>query len=394
MIDYLKSAFRNLGRKSARTFLTVFGIAIGVASVIIIANISQCGANSLNEELDSLGLSGLSITVKEGKNATMTSEDLSLIRKFSQVEQASPILVENTSIAMRDKTTTALLWGIDSGASDVISLQVLYGRLFTQRDINTCANVCLVDEQFSQSVYKRDNMVGKTINFQCGGVEQQFTVVGIIKTGTGLLQNMIGDYIPTFIYVPYTTMQASAGRNNFDEIAVKIRPESNAENVGKMIVNHLNINNMADDAFTSNNLAKQKDGLLQILNIITWILSAVGAISLLVASLSIMTVMLVSVNERTREIGIKKALGATRGAIMLEFLFEASLISFFGCVLGIGAGYLISYLWSAYFHVELAIRTDIILMVTAFSILFGTIFGVYPAYKAAKLKPVDALREE
>lgn len=394
MIDYLKSAFRNLGRKSARTFLTVFGIAIGVASVIIIANISQCGANSLNEELDSLGLSGLSITVKEGKNATMTSEDLSLIRKFSQVEQASPILVENTSIAMRDKTTTALLWGIDSGASDVISLQVLYGRLFTQRDINTCANVCLVDEQFSQSVYKRDNMVGKTINFQCGGVEQQFTVVGIIKTGTGLLQNMIGDYIPTFIYVPYTTMQASAGRNNFDEIAVKIRPESNAENVGKMIVNHLNINNMADDAFTSNNLAKQKDGLLQILNIITWILSAVGAISLLVASLSIMTVMLVSVNERTREIGIKKALGATRGAIMLEFLFEASLISFFGCVLGIGAGYLISYLWAAYFHVELAIRTDIILMVTAFSILFGTIFGVYPAYKAAKLKPVDALREE
>ncbi|XOQ44444.1 MAG: Macrolide export ATP-binding/permease protein MacB [Clostridium sp.] len=394
MIDYLKSAFRNLGRKSARTFLTVFGIAIGVASVIIIANISQCGANSLNEELDSLGLSGLSITVKEGKNATMTSEDLSLIRKFSQVEQASPILVENTSIAMRDKTTTALLWGIDSGASDVISLQVLYGRLFTQRDINTCANVCLVDEQFSQSVYKRDNMVGKTINFQCGEVEQQFTVVGIIKTGTGLLQNMIGDYIPTFIYVPYTTMQASAGRNNFDEIAVKIRPESNAENVGKMIVNHLNINNMADDAFTSNNLAKQKDGLLQILNIITWILSAVGAISLLVASLSIMTVMLVSVNERTREIGIKKALGATRGAIMLEFLFEASLISFFGCVLGIGAGYLISYLWSAYFHVELAIRTDIILMVTAFSILFGTIFGVYPAYKAAKLKPVDALREE
>jgi putative ABC transport system permease protein len=394
MIDYLKSAFRNLGRKSARTFLTVFGIAIGVASVIIIANISQCGANSLNEELDSLGLSGLSITVKEGKNATMTSEDLSLIRKFSQVEQASPILVENTSIAMRDKTTTALLWGIDSGASDVISLQVLYGRLFTQRDINTCANVCLVDEQFSQSVYKRNNMVGKTINFQCGGVEQQFTVVGIIKTGTGLLQNMIGDYIPTFIYVPYTTMQASAGRNNFDEIAVKIRPESNAENVGKMIVNHLNINNMADDAFTSNNLAKQKDGLLQILNIITWILSAVGAISLLVASLSIMTVMLVSVNERTREIGIKKALGATRGAIMLEFLFEASLISFFGCVLGIGAGYLISYLWAAYFHVELAIRTDIILMVTAFSILFGTIFGVYPAYKAAKLKPVDALREE
>ncbi|MFU0833346.1 MAG: Macrolide export ATP-binding/permease protein MacB [Oscillospiraceae bacterium] len=394
MIDYLKSACRNLGQKSVRTFLTVLGIAIGVSSVIIIANISQCGTNILNNELDSLGLSGLSITVKEGKNVTMTSDDLNFIRKFSQVEQVSPILVENTNIALRDKTISALLWGIDSGASDVISLRVLYGRLFTPKDINTCANVCLVDEQFSQDVYSRNNMVGKTINFRCGGVEQQFTVVGIIKTGTGLLQNMIGNYVPTFIYVPYTTMQASAGRNSFDEIAVKIRPGYDAEDVGAMIVNHLDINNRADGAFISNNLAKQKEGFLQLLNIITWILSAVGAISLLVASLSIMTVMLVSVNERTREIGIKKALGATRGAIMLEFLFEASLISLIGCFLGICAGYLISYIWASYFHVELAIRMDIILIATAFSIFIGTIFGVYPAYKAAQLKPVDALREE
>lgn len=394
MIDYLKSAFRNLGQKSTRTSLTVLGIAIGVASVIIIANISQCGANTLNEELDSLGLSGISITVKEGQQISMTSDDLTFIRKFSQVEQASPILVENTNVALRNKTESALLWGIDSGASDVISLQVLYGRLFTQRDISTCANVCLVDEQFSQDVYYRNNMVGKTMNFQCGGVEQEFTVVGIIKTGTGLLQSMIGNYIPTFIYVPYTTMQASSGRNNFDEIAVKIRSGNNAENVGNMIVNHLNINNRVDGAFVSFNLAKQKDGLLQILNIITWILTAIGAISLVVASLSIMTVMLVSVNERTREIGIKKALGATRGAIMLEFLFEASLISLIGCIIGITAGYLISYIGASYFHMELIFRMDIILIISVFCILFGTIFGVYPASKAAGLKPVDALREE
>lgn len=393
MMDLLKSAFRNLGRKGVRTSLTMLGIAIGVSSVILIANISQCGTDSLDDELESLGLSGLSISTKEGTDVSMTEDDLSFIRKFSQVEQASPILVENTSVVIHDKTTTALLWGIDSKAGDIISLQVLYGRLFNQRDMNTCANVCLVDEQFSEAAYHRSNMIGKTISFPCGGIKQSFTVVGVIKTGTGLLQNLIGNYIPTFVYVPYTTVQASTGRESFDEVAVKINSGNDAENVGKMIVNHLNLRR-GTEAFVSNNLAKQKEGLLQVLDIITLILSAVGSISLLVASLSIMTVMLVSVNERTREIGIKKALGATSGAIMLEFLFEAGLISWIGCILGTGSGYLISYVGAACFHVAFHFRIDVILIATGFSTLSGIVFGVYPAYKASRLKPVDALRQE
>ena len=176
-----------------------------------------------------------------------------------------------------------------------------------------------MDEAFSRSVYARSNIVGKKISMRCGGVEQTFSVVGIIKTGTGLLQNLIGEYIPTFIYVPYTTIQTSSGRDDFDEIAVKIRPGYSAESVGKLIVKHLDLSKGTSGAFVSNNLAKQKDGLMRILDLVTLILSAVGAISMLVASLSVMTVMLVSVHERTREIGIKKALGATRGAIKLEF---------------------------------------------------------------------------
>lgn len=395
MIDYLKSAFRNLGRKRARTSLTMLGIAIGVASVIIIANISQCGTNALTTELDSLGLSGLSISVSnQAQDVFLTEDDLSSIRKISQVEQVSPILVESTDVTLRDGSSPALLWGVDSRASDIISLQVLYGRLFNKKDISTCANVCLVDEAFSRTAYSRSNIIGKKVSLRCGGVEQTFTVVGVIKTGTGLLQNLIGEYIPTFIYVPYTTIQTAAGRTDFDEVAVRIRSGDNVESVGKMIVKKLDSNNGTSNAFISNNLAKQKDGLMKILDIVTLVLSAVGAISLLVASLSIMTVMLVSVNERTREIGIKKALGATRGAIMLEFLFEAGLISLIGCIFGIAVGYLVSSAGAAYFHAVFSMRPDIMLMATGFSICSGVIFGVYPAYKASRLKPVDALRQE
>lgn len=395
MVDYIKSAFQNLRRKRVRTALTILGITIGVGSVIIIGNISQCGTNALSTELDGLGLSGLSVSSStDAENITLNDNDLNIIKKCDQVEQAAPIMVESTDVSTQRLNQKALVWGIDTKASQIISINLLYGRLFSNQDISTCANVCLVDEAFSKSAYKRNNIIGKNISILCGGAQESFKVIGIIKTGSGLLQNIMGDYIPNFIYVPYTTVQTAVGRDDFDQIAVKVKADANVDNIGQTIVDSLNRNNGTTNAFVSNNLAKQKDSLTNMLGIITLILSAVGAISLLVASLSIMTVMLVSVNERTREIGIKKAIGAKRSAIMLEFMFEAVLISLIGCVFGIAAGYLISYAGAAYFGVALSVRSDIMLLAVGFSILSGTVFGVYPAYKASKLKPVDALRQE
>lgn len=395
MTDYFRCAFRNLGRKQLRTLLTIMGIAIGVASVVIIANISQCGTNAVTGEMDSLGLSGLFIT-KSGKdqNAVLDSQDLRLIGKMDQVELTTPVMMADTQISVRNIDSDAVLWGIDCNAGNVVSLQAIYGRLFTQRDISIGANVCLVDENFSKKAYSRCNIVGKRINISCGGSMQKFTVIGVIKTGTGLLENAIGDYIPTFVYVPYTTMQTMGQRNDFDEIAVKLKANAHADSVGKLILTRLDVTKGTVNAFISNNLAKQKNGLLQIMGIVTLILSAVGAVSLFVASLSIMTTMLVSVTERTREIGIKKALGATRFAIMSEFLFEAVMLSLIGSAAGIAVGMGISWILSACFHMTLAFRPDIMLIAAAFAILSGTVFSIYPASQASRLKPVDALRQE
>jgi len=395
MIDILKSAFKNLGRKRVRTVLTILGISIGVASVIIIGNISECGTAALTGELDSLGLSGLSISVSQNaKNVSLTDTDLNIVKKTEQVEQAMPIMMQTTNIQARTIQKKALVWGIDSKANQIISIKVLYGRSLNNRDIKTNANVCLVDESFSQAAYSRNNIVGKKVSVLCAGVMEDFEVVGIVKTGSGLLQNLIGDYIPTFVYIPYTTMQNAVGRNTIDQIAVKVKSGSNMENVGKSIVTNLNRNDGISDGFYSNNLAKQKDGLTSMLDIVTLILSAVGAISLLVASLSIMIVMLVSVNERTREIGIKKSIGAKRSAILFEFLFEAMLITILGCIAGIIFGYLISFAGVSYFGMTLSVRFDIMLLAVGFSLLTGIVFGVYPAAKASNLKPVDALRLE
>lgn len=394
MIDVIRSAYHNLGRKKGRTVLTILGITIGVASVILIGNISQCGSNALTNELDSLGLNGLSISCQAGSSVTLKDTDLNLVKSCDGVDQATPLLMQSTTVSARETETKALVWGIDTTASQIVSIQILYGRMFTSKDISTNANVCLVDESFSRNAYMRSNIIGKHVSVQCGGALEDFEVIGVIKTGSGLLQNMLGNYIPTFVYVPYTTMQTASGRSNFDQIAVKIDSSSDLDSTGKAIVATLNQNNGTTDTFMSNNLAEQKDGLDNILNIVTLILSAVGAISLLVASLSIMTVMLVSVSERTREIGIKKAIGAKRKDIMLEFMLEAIFISIFGCVIGIVLGYGISYAGASLFGVTLGTRWDIFMLSIIFSLSTGTIFGVYPAIKASALKPVDALRME
>ena len=296
MIERISFAWRSLQRKRGRSLLTILGIVIGVASVTVIGNISQCGSNALNTEMDSLGLSGL--TISASSSALLEQETLETIQQSSQVEQAMPVMMQTTSVSARAQQSDALLWGVDENANKIISIDVLYGRGLNRQDVSLQKNVCLIDEGFSKAAFGRSNSIGKSVSILCGGSQQTFTIVGIVKTGSGLLQSFMGSYIPSFIYIPYTTMQSSLGRNTFDQIAVRIAEGEDADWVGKNLTETLDRLSGVQDGYLSNNLVKQKDTLASILNILTLVLSAVGAVSLLVASLSIMTVMLVSVHEQ------------------------------------------------------------------------------------------------
>lgn len=389
MFEQMVFAWRSLSRKRGRSILTILGIVIGVASVTVIGNISQCGSTALNNEMDSLGLSGL--TISASSSAVLEQETLEIVQDSNEVEQAMPVLMQTGEISARNEQSDALLWGIDENAGRIISLEVLYGRGLNRQDMMMQKNVCLIDEAFSKAAFGRSNGVGKTISAVYGGVSEKYTVVGIVKTGSGLLQSFMGSYIPSFIYLPYTSMQSSLGRTTFDQIAVRIEEGEDADVVGTHLANALERSSGIEDGYFANNLVKQKDSLNNMLNILTLIFSAVGAVSLLVASLSIMTVMLVSVHERTREIGIKKAIGAGNGVILQEFLWEALLLSLTGALIGALVGTGISYAGAAIFGVALELRLDIIWLASGFSVVSGVIFGVYPAMKAASLPPIDAL---
>lgn len=394
MIDTLSYAMRNIFRKKSRAVLTMIGIIIGVTSVIVISCISACGTTAVNNELDSLGLSGMNISVKEGKKLPLTNSELDIVLANNYIDSATPVMALPSSFQLGDSGSEVITWGINETAQDTVSLKVLFGRFFDKNDIASSAKVCMVDKAFCSQNFGTDNIVGKTISVNINGAIEDYRVVGVLKTGSGMLQNALTGYVPSFVYIPYTTASEITGQNNYNQIITKLKTGTDIDKLSERITNNLNNSQGIDSGYTATNTAKQRDILANILNIVTLILTAIGAISLIVAGLSIMTVMLVSVSERKREIGIKKSIGASKKKIVGEFLTEAFVLSFFGASMGVALGLIISYIGTAMMEMTLIIDWKAIGFTVLFAIISGGIFGVYPSIKAAKLKPIDALKYE
>lgn len=394
MIETLSYAMRNIFRKKSRAVLLMIGIIIGVTSVIVISCISACGTTAVNNELDSLGLSGMNISVKEGKKLPLTNSELDIVLANNYIDSATPVMALPSSFQLGDSSSEVITWGINETAQDTVSLKVLFGRFFDKNDIASSARVCMVDKAFSSQNFGTDNIVGKTISVNINGAIEDYRVVGVLKTGSGMLQNALTGYVPSFVYIPYTTASEITGQNNYNQIITKLKAGADIDKLSDRITKNLNYSQGIDSGYTATNTAKQRDILANILNIVTLVLTAIGAISLIVAGLSIMTVMLVSVSERKREIGIKKSIGASKRKIVSEFLTEAFLLSFLGAAMGVALGLVISYIGTAMMEMTLIIDWKSIGFTVLFAIISGVIFGVYPSIKAAKLKPIDALKYE
>ncbi|MDD7483483.1 MAG: ABC transporter permease [Clostridia bacterium] len=393
MIDSMGEAIRVLFRKPLRSFLTMLGILIGVASVILIGVISQYGTDMLGNEMESLGLSSLMITSEDTRFDPLGEEELFRINSMEGVADTSPVLMQTGEVAAGDVECESMLWGISYRADHIISLQIVAGRVFNASDCMQYRDVCLIDESLSKQAFDTIDSVGKQLQIEIGNESYTFTVAGVVKTGTGLLQNLLSGYIPSFIYLPYTTMQLYSGRSNFDQIAVKTEDGVSADWIGEEVVEELN-RVVGVDGYSAGNLAGQKESLKNILNLCTLVFSAVGGISLLVASLSIMTIMFISIQERKQEIGIKKALGAGKGRIMLDFLSEALLLSGVGSAAGIAVGLLVCGILAVSFGITVHIRTEIVISAVFLSIISAVLFSLWPAKRAADMRPVDALRQE
>lgn len=394
MFDCVKKGMYDLLRNKLRAFLTIGGIAIGVLSVIVISTIGEIGKNSIDSQMNDMGMNSLVVSADNSFCEGLWEKDLETIKQINEIQNAMPLMNYYTKGQFLSNEFTCMAWGVNEDADEVIELIPVHGRLLNEGDIISASKVCIVDEKLAIETYKRSNVLGKEIEITINGINEKFEIVGVVRSGVSFLQNMLGAYVPNFVYMPYTTLEEGNSQHYFDQIAVKLKDSSYADTVESEIVRSIEINRETPVSINVENLLKQKSQMNSIMSIVTVILSAIAAISLIVSGLSIMTVMLVSVNERTREIGIKKSIGATNSDILSEFLLESVLITFVGGTIGILIGIVISYVGSLILSLPFCINYEMTGLVMIFSVVIGLVFGVYPAYRAAMLKPVEALRYE
>jgi len=391
--DTLSISFRSLSRKRARTILTVSGITVGVALVVIVSAISSAGRGVLGREMENLGISGLSVSSSGNGGigrSGINEEELAVIRATPDVETAMPLAIEFASSSLRGITSGTLICGIDAGAKQVISLTLKYGRLISGGDVKAGDLVCIVDETLARETYGRDNITGKTIILNIHGTQEEFRIIGIAAAESSLVKSL-GGMVPGMVYIPYSALQSITGRDSFDQVAVRVSPAADVSKTEQRIISRLQSSTGLADYFRTENLSAQRDKLGDIMDIVSLVLTVISGISLIVSGLGIMTIMMVSVNERTREIGIKKAIGASDGRILCEFLMEAVIISVIGGVTGIAIGTALSMAGGAIVGIPVGIGWRSVAFLLTFTAAVGTTFGVYPAIKAAKLRPVDAL---
>ncbi len=366
--------------------MTVGGIAVGVMMVSLVTVVSSIGRGLVDRELDSMGVSGLSVMALT-PDQLLSEQALEDIRALPQVSSAMPLMLQITGVYTPRGVQESVLCGIDAGAGQVISLSLQHGRMITKGDVAASAAVCVLDEAAAEAAFGRSNVVGKSVTVQVDDRYRTLQVVGVTQTGSSLLQN-VTDMIPGMVYLPYTAQQELTGRTEFDQIAVRTESEDSTDRVQHRIEQVLSRLYENPGVFRTDNLAVQKDRLTRIVDVVAAVLTVLGGVSLLVSGFGIMTAMLSSVSERTREIGIKKAIGATRRRILAEFLTEAVLLSAAGALVGMLPALLLVLVLRA------TISPLSFVALAGFSIAVGVVFGVYPAYKAAKLPPVEALRTE
>lgn len=383
----------NILRSRARSLLTMVGIAIGVFSVVLISTVGSVGTQQVSSTLISMGVDTvLAQSASNTVSARLTDESISVLSRVDGVRDIMPLMSAVSEAKMIGRRLDAYIWGVDKTADKLISLEAKHGRLVTAADTAANSRVCVIDEAFALETYGRSNIVGKSISLFLGGRYHEFEIIGIADTGLSGLQSALSSIMPNFMYIPITTMQQLCGRSTYDKLAIKLTDSANADTIVQSIRQTLDNQSGCTDGYIVNNLLSQKKQLDDIMGIVTTSLSLVAGISLIVSGVSVMTTMMMSVSERTHEIGIKKAIGAGSLDICMELLSESILLTLMGSAIGITAGLLAAGIGCIVLAVPFSVNAAALIIAAGAAGLIGAIFGAYPAYKAAALKPAEALR--
>ena len=394
-VEAFKMSVQAIMAHKMRSLLTMLGIIIGIASVVSVVALGNGSEKKILADISAMGTNTISIFPgrgfgdrRSGRIKTLTIDDAKVIAKQSYVASATPQTTSGGTLTYRNTDLTASLYGVGEQYFDVRGLKLESGRLFDEGDVKEDAQVVVIDQNTKEKLFGADvNPLGKTVLFN----KRPLTVIGVMQKE----ENSFGNSDVLMLWSPYTTvMHQITGESHTNSITVKIKDDANTQVAEKGLTELLKTRHGTEDFFMNNS-----DSIKQMVETTTGtmklLISSIALISLVVGGIGVMNIMLVSVTERTKEIGVRMAIGARRNNILQQFLIEAVLICIIGGLVGVGLSTAISLVFNHFvteFPMEISIGSVIGAVVCSTAI--GVAFGFMPANKASKLNPIDALSKD
>jgi putative ABC transport system permease protein len=403
LVPILKIALRALARNKARSFLTALGIIIGVGSVIAMVSLGQGAQQQVQQQIASMGTNMLIVQSGSqrtggmrggaGTGTNLTPEDVAAIaRECPAVAAVSPSVNASVALVFGNQNWTTRAEGVSEVYPSIRNWTVASGEFFSAADVRTAARVAVIGQTIAGQLYPGMDPVGQTLRVR----NLPFRVVGVLKPKG---QSQFGQDQDDTLFIPYTTVMKKLLSINHVPSAVISATTSDAtfaaqDQIEQLLRQRHNLRPGQEDDFNVRNLTDLAEMANQTTGVMTMLLGSIAGVSLIVGGIGIMNIMLVSVTERTREIGIRMAVGARSRHVRMQFLIESIVLGVAGGVAGILAGIGLSFVLSQAFGWPQWISPTSIVASVAFSVAVGVFFGYYPARKAASLDPIEALRYE
>lgn len=399
IFEIFKQAFDSLRANKMRSFLTMLGIVMGVFSVIAIMAIGNATESYIIGEFEKIGANTVTIYYKGNditRNEWLTLEDIDLlVDNIPEIKNITTIGQWSGQFRIGNKTRSAVIYEVNSQYKNFSVIDMAAGRFINSFDDTARAMVVVVDEAFAKRYFNKTDIVGEVLNLRLGRYNMKVKVIGVLKTGDDLFSGMMdNEMIPAMVYMPIRTVQSITNHPRLDSIMFSVQKDSDVQIVGNKIIGLLERAHRKEDTYMLQSMDDVQQMYSGVIGVITSVLLVIAVITLIVGGIGIINILLVSVTERIREIGIRKALGAQKRDIVVQFLMESIIMTGIAGIIGIIIGVLAGNILSRLIKIPPAVDVPAIIISFSVSVILGFVFGVYPAKKAADLDPIEALRYE